>query len=544
MELYTLDGLLRRTEIIEGYESFLWADRYAGIGDVQIVMASTQQNRNLLASGTLLGLSESKTVMKVETIEDKEDSEGRKLLTIKGRELKNILSERIAMTGDLGTNPGTWVAIGTPGNVIRQLIDYTIRGGGPDPTDAIPLLIPGSLYATGNIPEEVDEYRIEREFSSLLPAVQEIADIWDLGYRLYRGPDDGTLYFDVYKGNDRTSGQDIFPPVIFSPNLESLQNVSEFTSVAKSKNVAYVYNDNMAVTVYGDGANETTAGLAKRTLFVDGTDLEYEERTYTLTEDQKKAIDRALRLESTTDAQVAALVKLRDKLRFAPGEAAIAESVNTNTETTLNSTDKTNLEAAANAADAAVADGYSLTTDQEAAVNKATDLSSLQESQQITLLKIRDRKLIDPTEASVAIAVKNNVVFSLLASERAAITAAIAVSVAAEPAEWDALEALLIQRGTEELAKNRSISAFDGEITQLSPYKYNLDYELGDLVEMRNNDGLTNQMLVIEQIHAADESGERAYPTLAIKQFITPGSWLAWESNQVWQDAPGVWADA
>src|SRR5690606_8710224 len=86
MELYTLDGLLRRTEIIEGYESFLWTDRYAGIGDFQIIVGSTQQNRNLLASGTLLGLSESKTVMKVETIIDKEDDEGRKLLTITGRE--------------------------------------------------------------------------------------------------------------------------------------------------------------------------------------------------------------------------------------------------------------------------------------------------------------------------------------------------------------------------------------------------------------------------------------------------------------------------
>lgn len=466
MELYTLDGLLRRTELIEGFESFLWADRYAGIGDIQIIIASTQQNRNLLASGTLLGLSESKTVMKIETIVDKEDDEGRKLLTITGRELKNIFGDRVALTGTLGDKPGTWAATGKPSDVIRELVDYTIRSGSSDPTDIIPLLIPGSLYDPGNLPEEEDEYRIQRPFSSLLDAVQELASIWDLGIRLYKGEDDGTLYFDVYKGNDRTTNQNDLPPVIFSPDLDSLQNVSELTSVANSKNVAYVYNDEMTIIVYAAEASDTTEGLAKRTLFVDGTSESFLPRSYDLTDLQASALRKAQRETTTTQAQYDALAKVLAKERFASGEAAVAESVNSNVGTTLTTLEK----------------GY--------------------------------------------------------------ITAAIAVSVDAEGDEWDILESTLIQKGKEELAKNRSISAFDGEITQLSPYKYGRDYELGDLVEMRNADGLTNQMLVIEQIFAADESGERAYPTLAIKQFITPGSWLAWESNQVWQDAPGVWADA
>ena len=106
--------------------------------------------------------------------------------------------------------------------------------------------------------------------------------------------------------------------------------------------------------------------------------------------------------------------------------------------------------------------------------------------------------------------------------------------------------ALMIQRGKEELSKNRSFSAFDGELNQHSEYKYGVHYNLGDLVEMRNSDGVTNNMRVTEQIFVSDREGERSYPTLAINLFITPGSWLAWDYNQVWADLglTEYWADA
>jgi hypothetical protein len=53
-------------------------------------------------------------------------------------------------------------------------------------------------------------------------------------------------------------------------------------------------------------------------------------------------------------------------------------------------------------------------------------------------------------------------------------------------------------------------------------------------------------MQVSEQIFVCDGEGERSYPTLAINQFIMPGSWLAWDYNQVWIDlgATEYWANA
>jgi hypothetical protein len=106
--------------------------------------------------------------------------------------------------------------------------------------------------------------------------------------------------------------------------------------------------------------------------------------------------------------------------------------------------------------------------------------------------------------------------------------------------------ALMILRGKFELAKNRSFSGFDGEVSQSSQYTYGVDYYLGDLVEVRNSDGATSNMQVTEQIFVSDEQGFRSYPTLSINSFITAGSWLAWDYHQVWQDLEGsseTWAD-
>lgn len=107
-----------------------------------------------------------------------------------------------------------------------------------------------------------------------------------------------------------------------------------------------------------------------------------------------------------------------------------------------------------------------------------------------------------------------------------------------------ALTAALQQRGIEELAKYKTLVAFDGETSEYSPYVYDQHFNLGDLVEMRSDDGITNNMRVTEQIIVSDAQGERSYPTLAIDTIITPGSWYAWDAGQVWDDATEVWDDA
>ncbi len=103
----------------------------------------------------------------------------------------------------------------------------------------------------------------------------------------------------------------------------------------------------------------------------------------------------------------------------------------------------------------------------------------------------------------------------------------------------------MTRRGNEELAKNRRFFGFDGELSQYSKYTPGVHYNLGDLVELRNNDGASTTMQVTEQIYVSDKEGVRSYPTLSVNTFITPGSWLSWDFNQEWDDLDSTtyWED-
>lgn len=105
-------------------------------------------------------------------------------------------------------------------------------------------------------------------------------------------------------------------------------------------------------------------------------------------------------------------------------------------------------------------------------------------------------------------------------------------------------QALMIQRGREELAKHQRVEIFDGEITQYSQYKYGQDYGLGDIVELQDGEGNSNEMIVTEQIFVSDEEGERSYPTLQLYRYIQSGSWLGWNQTVQWASlGPEEWVD-
>ncbi|HET9786175.1 MAG TPA: hypothetical protein VFP47_03525, partial [Pyrinomonadaceae bacterium] len=95
--------------------------------------------------------------------------------------------------------------------------------------------------------------------------------------------------------------------------------------------------------------------------------------------------------------------------------------------------------------------------------------------------------------------------------------------------------AMMQQKGREELSKHRRFVGFDGEVSQRTQYRYGVDYQLGDLVELHGKDGNSSILRVTEQIFVSDNEGERSYPTLSMYSNVSPGSWLA-QTTQVWFD--------
>lgn len=387
MEVYILDSLLRRQTVVDVYESLIWTERFVTNGDFQLDIISTPATRRLFTAGTQLAINNSMYVMTVESVENGTDPDGKSKLTLKGRSLEaTVLDNRVAMQS---FETPSWSLYDKPKTVMETVFNHICRDLALDPGDAIPFLRPGSIMPASTLDDPIDPITYNLTPKSLYEFLNEVGNLYGLGFRLLRNFDASELYFDVYAGSDRTTGQSILPPVVFAPELDNLQNTTELTTIDKAKNVAYVYSDQGSLVVYAANVDPDVAGFERNVMTVQADSLE----------------------GTPTDEQLASH---------------------------------------------------------------------------------------------------------------------------------------LIQVGREALAGQQTYSAFDGETNQYSEYKYGTHYNLGDMVEIRNTDGMTNKMRVTEQIFVNDESGERAYPTLSIFQFINTGSWLSWKNNQTWADLendPTTWAD-
>lgn len=387
MELYILDKMLRRETVVDEFESLIWTERFKDLGDFEVVLTSTANNRKLFNEGDRLALNTSKRVMCVETIKDATDEEGREVLTITGVSSEQILDDRIAaLTIDPVNETAKWVMTDTPTKIAREIYKAICIDGRNDKGDILPNVSTENLFTPDTIPEPTEIVQLELPVTTVLDGLKQICDVFNLGIRMTRHGDDGKLYFNVYTGSDRTSQQSSFPPVVFSADLDNLTNVTALKSIQGLKNTAYVFSAKGNKIVYADLVDPSIAGFERRVVKVDVTDLD----------------------DNITQKD---------------------------------------------------------------------------------------------------------------------------------------LDLLLTQKGKEALAACRSLVAFDGEISEHSSYVYGIHYELGDLVEMRNSDGASNNMRVTEQIFASDAEGERSYPTLSFEMYITPGSWKTWDYNQVWNSATKMWED-
>lgn len=86
----------------------------------------------------------------------------------------------------------------------------------------------------------------------------------------------------------------------------------------------------------------------------------------------------------------------------------------------------------------------------------------------------------------------------------------------------EAYRDLLIQQGKEELEIAKEKTTFGGEILNTNTYIYGVDYNLGDVVQIVNEYGITGTATITEIDEIEDENGYKIYPILS--QWATEGA--------------------
>lgn len=390
MDVYILDALFRKIDVVDEFESIVWAERYSRMGDFELVTQDTSANRKRFVPDTRVSIPQSKRVMLVQTVEQTHDLDKGAVLKVKGRELLSILEKRLAVRVDAedGRIWPSWTLTGyTPKQLINIMFQSVCINGNVSLDDVIPYIQTGSLYPPDTIPEPFPGgIEWQQKPDTLYKAFTDISDAYDLGFRMYHNSSSTALYFEAYTGSDRTTAQTDLTPVIFSSEMQNLQNTTNYYDNTAEHNVVIVIYHHK-----DEFDNDTTTSV------------------------------------SVSDSELA----------YSSG-------------------------------------GF---------------------ERKVTMLEVTS----------------------------------VPEDVPVEP--------YLLQLGQQELTKGRPLNIYDGEITQHSNgYVYEQHYFLGDLVEVRGDDGGAAYMRVDEQIIKQDGDGFASYPSLTTKTSINPGTWRSWKYDVGWVD--------
>ncbi|WP_240371676.1 siphovirus ReqiPepy6 Gp37-like family protein [Anoxybacteroides rupiense] len=250
---------------IDNYESLLFTRRWHEVGEFELRINRYKQHTELLQRGNIIMLGSHRN--KVGIIKHREialDENGKKTENwlVKGIALKGVVAQRITVPPDGDSHDR---ANGAAETVMKHYVNNHII----NPIDVkrkIDMLVLASDQQRGS------QISWESRFKNLADELVEISKASGLGWDVTLDFPSKTWIFDVYEGRNLTVNQAENPPVIFSPQFESLKQLSFVESDYNYKNFGYIAGQ-------GEGADRrvveigATEGLSRIETFIDARDI-------------------------------------------------------------------------------------------------------------------------------------------------------------------------------------------------------------------------------------------------------------------------------
>jgi Siphovirus ReqiPepy6 Gp37-like protein len=254
---------------IDDYESLLFTRRWHEVGEFELRINRYKRHTELLQRGNLimLGASRNKVgIIRHREIELDENGKASENWLVKGIALKGVAAQRIVVPP---ANDSHDRASGAAETVMRHYVNNHIV----NPADVkrkIDMLVIASDQQRGS------QISWESRFKNLAEELVEISKASGLGWDVFLDFQQKKWIFDVFEGRNLTVNQTENPPVIFSPQFESLKQLSFVESDYNYKNYGYIA---------GQGEGELrrvvevgeAEGLSRIETFIDARDISEED---------------------------------------------------------------------------------------------------------------------------------------------------------------------------------------------------------------------------------------------------------------------------
>lgn len=235
------------------YNSLRWRRKYFEPGEIELHTSPAYFTR-VQRGQLILRPDRPKEAARVEGVSIKNGD-----LVITGRFLESMLQDA-AITSLYNFN-------GLLEAAMRQLV--------AEQYGRVPRVLPLRL---GPLQGHTERIQAQVSLKNLLTVEEAMAKAGGLGFRVYPDPAQKCLFFEVYKGVDRTEGQAQNARVVFSDTYHNIDSPEYSENEAAYKNYAIVCGE-------GEGADrvivevDRTNGEDRRELLVDARDLSKGERT-------------------------------------------------------------------------------------------------------------------------------------------------------------------------------------------------------------------------------------------------------------------------
>ena len=256
MEVRVYDEKLNFQGISENQTSFVWTRRYFESGEFRIYLPLTDDNLKLYKLGNLVTYRGANEAGVIEDLILRNTSTERVIIA-EGRFLTSYMDRRLVRP-TLNFSGKVEVAM-------RKML-----------ADAVP--IPLVQLGTLNGFDETIEF--QATYKNLLTMEEKLSKGSNIGFRFRPDFTNKVIFFETYKGLDKSRNQTDRAFVEFSDMFDNLNSVENRQNDQLLKNVGYVGGEGEgSERVYIIVGDDTLTGLERRELFIDAKDISSEDLT-------------------------------------------------------------------------------------------------------------------------------------------------------------------------------------------------------------------------------------------------------------------------
>lgn len=264
MPIRIFNNTIWKTEI-DTFTSLSWTRRWHKPGAFQLHMnrhlygASELQKGNLVLFSDLAGLIRHREIGLDKTGKLSENWD------IRGPDMAGITAQRITVPP---VGQAYDVITGPVETVMKQLVDHNLINPA-NPVRAVANLVVATDQGRGQ------EVTWRSRYKQLDEELQALSLLSGLGWGVEFDPATGAMTFEVYEGRDLTVGQNVLPPVIFSPDFDNIKIQGYRNSLLNLRNMVYVGGQGEGeLRTIVEVSNGTPSGVDRYEMFTDGRDTD------------------------------------------------------------------------------------------------------------------------------------------------------------------------------------------------------------------------------------------------------------------------------